>query len=1038
MKGGVKMNKTTLLIAIAIILSVSAYATAGPSINSVTVNEPDNFYSPCSGNDVVNVVADVSGAAAVMANFSQFPGMDCGNGTDTIYLTNTGGSTWEGSCDVAAEAAVSDFAGGPIIIVALDALPPNFPPAVDNSYIITLYNMTAPPNENPQCENMTVTNMCEELDLSNVNFFVEIQTNGDADCNGGQSLPWDGFKKVVSFNFSSIDMTSEDIGEKMGALGNALTVFITPPGQFGDSYISVDTSAFAELDTNTTISLYGLPFATEPTINGEGSISGISFTSNSPFEFALSEAECDAICDDECDDEECYDECYDDCTGFTMYIPNGDLTFTVDGFSQYNMTDDVEPTVTINSPTSESTVNMEYEVDVTAEGTGSQLSSIQLYVNGELEQEIESMDIFTECTNNDADWTSVDCTFTVMADSEADLNITVVATDFGGEEGLSASDNEEPIFVEFCGSTIENDVTLTADMDCSGANTDGLNPMQDVTIDCNGYSIIGGGAYKGINNRGYNGVTVKNCNIYGFEQGIYSSGGSGLSITNNNVSLNTALTGSGIHLDYVYDSTISNNYVYDNDIGIYLFGSYQNTVSTNTVEDNNYGGGITGYGIVLEDSCSGGCEDSYDNSLTNNIVIGHSVAGIYSYYAYDNNITGGEIYNNDEGIRLESSTANIKNVNFHDNYIEPPLATGLYVDWDSIAYIENGQFLNNGDYAIYDQSPRSVYWTITGAAKCINNSVEIADGNITFNGGTLEMNNCQLTLPDGRNQVVININKTINSLDFDVQDLTANTTADFNFTESAVTLNLSADVTTTMSITGETPGSAPTGFTALKGIDILIDSTTEGALNYALIKMYYTDAELTAANIAESSLKIYYYNETSAAWQLEPEQGVDTANNYVWARVTHFSLFGSFGTAPSGGGYNGGGGGGGGSTSTTGAATIKAACIDDWLCDDWTQCSNGKKTRTCVLNDYPDCTEQAKKPATETTCTIETPKPAQTTLTTPTEISSPTPETRETPRQQITGTFMQDITNKVPKTALAAAFLLLLVAGVAGYYFTKK
>ena len=638
MKGGVNMNKTTILLAIAIVLSAAAYATVVPptlSINSVSVSEPDDFYSSCAGNDVVNVVVGASGAAMVMANFSAFTGMDCGNGSDTITLTYNGGTgKYEGSCDVSAEAATSDFVGGPIVIVALNALPPTQSPLTNTDKVITLYNMTSPADQNPECEQSTITNMCEELDLSNVNFFVEIEANGDADCNGGQSLPWTGFKKIVSFNFTSINMTAEDIGEKMGALGNALTVFITPPGQFGDSYISVDTSAFAELDTTTTLSLYGLPFATEPTINGEGSISGVSFTSNEPFEFSLSEEECDAICDDECDDEECYDECYDDCTGFTMYIPNGDLTFTVDGFSQYNMTDDVDPTVTINSPTSESTVNMEYEVDVTADGTGSQLSSIQLYVNGELEQEIESMDIFTECTNNDADWTSVDCTFTVMADSEADLNITVVATDFGGEGGLSASDNVEPIFVELCGSTIENDATLTADMDCSRASTDGLNPMQDVTIDCNGYSIIGGGAYKGINNRGYNGVTVKNCNIYGFETGIYATNSNGLTITNNNISRNYASANSGIYLEDVYDSTISNNYVYNNDVGIHLVGSYQNTISSNTVEDNNRRGEYSGYGILLEDSCSGDCEDNYENALTNNIISGHSNAGSRSCWGW--------------------------------------------------------------------------------------------------------------------------------------------------------------------------------------------------------------------------------------------------------------------------------------------------------------------------------------------------------------------------------------------------------------------
>ncbi|MBS3166202.1 hypothetical protein J4444_03710, partial [Candidatus Woesearchaeota archaeon] len=74
-----------------------------------------------------------------------------------------------------------------------------------------------------------------------------------------------------------------------------------------------------------------------------------------------------------------------------------------------------------------------------------------------------------------------------------------------------------------------------------------------------------------------------------------------------------------------------------------------------------------------------------------------------------------------------------------------------------------------------------------------------------------------------------------------------------------------------------------------------------------------------AKGLDESTLRLWYYNETSASWMKydTPDGGVDTTNNYVWASTTHFSTWGVFGTAPSSGGSSGGSGGGGGSSRST-------------------------------------------------------------------------------------------------------------------------
>jgi len=86
-----------------------------------------------------------------------------------------------------------------------------------------------------------------------------------------------------------------------------------------------------------------------------------------------------------------------------------------------------------------------------------------------------------------------------------------------------------------------------------------------------------------------------------------------------------------------------------------------------------------------------------------------------------------------------------------------------------------------------------------------------------------------------------------------------------------------------------------------------------GAGDWAIIKVYYTDAQLAIVGIDESTLRIQYYNATSDTWETynPPRGGVNTIENYVWANVTHFSGFGVFGVPVVQQGSGGSGGSGG-------------------------------------------------------------------------------------------------------------------------------
>ncbi|MFA7707674.1 MAG: hypothetical protein WCX73_01880 [Candidatus Pacearchaeota archaeon] len=96
-----------------------------------------------------------------------------------------------------------------------------------------------------------------------------------------------------------------------------------------------------------------------------------------------------------------------------------------------------------------------------------------------------------------------------------------------------------------------------------------------------------------------------------------------------------------------------------------------------------------------------------------------------------------------------------------------------------------------------------------------------------------------------------------------------------------------------------TNASSVVGLTEL-GIYFTIEADSDiiNTLNSSIIKVYYSDAQVSALGIDESTLRLYYYNETSGLWTAynSPLGGVDTTNNYVWAKTDHFSLWAVFGS----------------------------------------------------------------------------------------------------------------------------------------------
>jgi hypothetical protein len=149
------------------------------------------------------------------------------------------------------------------------------------------------------------------------------------------------------------------------------------------------------------------------------------------------------------------------------------------------------------------------------------------------------------------------------------------------------------------------------------------------------------------------------------------------------------------------------------------------------------------------------------------------------------------------------------------------------------------------------------------------------------------------------------------------------------------------------------------GSYSLPGLDSYFVINAEDYLNGNIssdseLRIYYEDAEVIAAGIIESTLRLYYWSDTLNTWSSPLDSGVNTEGNYVWARTNHFSTWRAFGDSSSTDDSSGRGGG---------------LCITEWTVSEWSECIGGVQTRTVS---YPRgwCAPKADKPLETRTCSL--------------------------------------------------------------------
>ncbi len=385
------------------VLVLAGVLVSGLTINSLSLNESDFFYSPHPGNNVINLFANVSSDAnLVQANFSGIAPA-CGLGGIINMTSNgTGNGLWNASCDVTSVANTSNFVGGALVVLAFNSTPGAF--AGPSFQTAVLYNMTTPPDSLPCFKwGAGTTNMSQVLNFASVNLVLFHQLNGSAACNGGQQLPWGNtFKAIMVWNFSSVNLSTQAQAQKLAQLEDALDFTIPSRKTFGDARIFVNDTLFAELSQTTTLQIFDLIFASAPNFKKDNStrlISGVTWTS-------------------------AYNSLFNATTG--------NLTFTVNGFTGYNVTDNTTPTILIlNISNATLTTNTTPLVNVTLNGTGSEISAALFYIDGSLVANYTNTSNTANCVNASLGSELWTCTFILNTLSVGNHALTVVAYDYG-------------------------------------------------------------------------------------------------------------------------------------------------------------------------------------------------------------------------------------------------------------------------------------------------------------------------------------------------------------------------------------------------------------------------------------------------------------------------------------------------------------------------------------------------------------------------------------------------------------------------------
>jgi len=242
-----------------------------------------------------------------------------------------------------------------------------------------------------------------------------------------------------------------------------------------------------------------------------------------------------------------------------------------------------------------------------------------------------------------------------------------------------------------CGDVLTSNHTMTYSLtNCPGHGI--VIGADNITLDCNGRTIDGdatGGSDYGIHLDGRSNVTIKNCVITDFAQGINVENSS-----NNNTVFNNNITGSGggIRMVSSNGNSATFNTVSNASMGIYADTVSGGTIAGNVLNSNWYGlyfrPGYTSDNITISNNVTN------SNVLKGMEIIGNSLT-----------ITGNTANSNSNGIFV----AGIYNTVTH-NWASSNSGHGLYVSSWTCTISYNGAAFNSTGIILANLGPSTFDW----------------------------------------------------------------------------------------------------------------------------------------------------------------------------------------------------------------------------------------------------------------------------------------------------------------------------------------
>jgi hypothetical protein len=218
----------------------------------------------------------------------------------------------------------------------------------------------------------------------------------------------------------------------------------------------------------------------------------------------------------------------------------------------------------------------------------------------------------------------------------------------------------------------------------------------------------------------------------------------------------------------------------------------------------------------------------------------------------------------------------------------------------------NGSFVTSHSITLAGLLPSTTYHYRVKSTDLSGNTIASGDHTFTTLAGTYTN---------------LSINTTANTT------ITVNATSEVDTAlEIFVNENISNANISILEYSDAPAGTGTLPVSSVKYIEINASTALESAVEWAIIKIYYTNEEISGLD--ESTLAIYWWDSTNSQWvKLQKDLDLTSSNGpyvydtdvnasakYVRANVTHFSYYSIGGEAKSGDGSTptGGGGGGGG------------------------------------------------------------------------------------------------------------------------------